>query len=59
MNDVSDGPIQTFEQKFSNSNKILDLKLLKSPNLGADYTTNNLKVVVNYEEIKSLFRAFI
>ena len=42
MNDVSDGPIQTFEQKFSNSNKILDLKLLKSPNLGADYTTNNL-----------------
>ena len=42
MNDVPDGLIQTFEQKFSNSNKILDLKLLKSPNLGADYTTNNL-----------------
>lgn len=42
MNDVSYGPIQTFEQKFSNSNKILDLKLLKSPNLGSDYTTNNI-----------------
>ena len=42
MNDVSDGLIQTFEQKFSNSNKILDLKLLNSPILGSDYTTNNI-----------------
>ncbi len=42
MNDMPDGLIQTFEQKFSNSNKILDLKLLKSPNLGSDYTTNNI-----------------
>jgi hypothetical protein len=42
MNDVPDGLIQTFEQRFSNTNKILDLKLSNSPNLGADYTTNNL-----------------
>jgi hypothetical protein len=42
MNDVPDGLIQTFEQRFSNTNKILDLTLLNSPNLGADYTTNNL-----------------
>ena len=42
MNDVPDGLIQTFEQRFSNTNKILDLKLSNSPNLGADYTANNL-----------------
>jgi len=42
MNDVSDGLIQTFEQRFSNTNKILDLKLSNSPILGSNYTTNNI-----------------
>lgn len=43
MNEVKEGLIQTFEQNFSNTNKILDLKISTTPRLGNNYVTNKLK----------------
>lgn len=57
MNDVKEGLIQTFEQRFSDTNKILDLKISKSPNLGNNYISNklnfkkfNTSFVINYNK---------